>query len=238
MSSNPSRSGAFRTFATRRPAAGALALLLCAGCGVQAGRGAPAAPAPGTTHVQMHALGRDTAPAATPPLTPFLAGARATVGRFGAFQVLEDRDTTSLQIPDVPSGWTKVHLSFTSNDGRVNVALTDNGSSLTVRSRTSTSCSSYSGYFHYGERAGESHLYEAMADELRRVTEACPRGMEAAEQYRRQFRHAWKEFPAAMNAMKTRILVVFEGRMARCENPANGYDYVVRMEMARRCDYE
>jgi hypothetical protein len=169
---------------------------------------------------------------------PFSTGARVTVGTFGAFQVLEERDTTSLSVPDVPSGWTKVQLSFTSDDGRVNVALMDNGTSLTVRSRSSTGCSTYSAYFQYGERTDESQFYEAMADGLRRLTRACPRGMEAAEQYRRQFRHAWKEFPAAMNAMKARVLEVFEGRTTRCANPANGHDYAVWIELARRCDYE
>jgi hypothetical protein len=226
MPSTPRPRGASRAFATCRRGAGALVLVLCAGCGVRSWPGAPAAPPP-----------RDTGSGPAGPVTPHSSGTLVTIHNVRSFQVVEEKDTSSFRMPHQVFGWTKIHLSFTTTDGRVNVALTDNGAALTVNVRTSTECASFSSYYQYGEREDESHLYDAMEDAFSHLVRVCSRGMETAGQYRRQLRRARADFKPAMQAMKTRVSAVFR-RTERCENPADPNDFDAREELASRCIYD
>lgn len=216
-------SGPARAFpaSTTRRALGALTILACAACAPDPQGGAASSPLPvGTAYTG---------------LLPRMLGAETARDTVGSFLVLVEKDTTRLPAFHVPFGWTKIHLSFTTSDNRVNVSLTDNGSALTIATKTSTECSSFSRYHQYGARGGHRHLHGDMADALRIALEGCPRGMEAAGEYLREFQQAESDFPAALQAMMARVDVIFGGRLARCENPADPHDRMAWSRLNERC---
>ncbi|HLM66503.1 MAG TPA: hypothetical protein VK358_03205 [Longimicrobium sp.] len=156
----------------------------------------------------------------------------------GAFMVQVEKDTTSSPAMHVPSGWTKVHLSFTTPDSGMSVALTDNGAALVVRTQTSTDCSSVSFYHQYRERGGHRHLYQAMADAVGSILETCPRKTEAWGRYRRQFERTEVDFSAAMQAMMTHVSASFPRKgLRRCGNPADAEDHAAWQVLAELCHF-
>lgn len=170
------------------------------------------------------------------PVTPLQRRPTVATGeRVGAFELLVERDTSTIHLQHVPSRWTRVHLSFTTPGDGANVTLTDNGASLVVSTRTWTSCSISTFYYQYRQRADGSHLYGAMADALNASVEACPRGVEAAPSL---FTRAEADFPAAMQAMMAKVDEVFHGRrLVRCENPADFDDRHAWGVLADQCQF-
>jgi hypothetical protein len=172
------------------------------------------------------------------PVTPRWGSVEVTREAAGAFMIQVEKDTTSFPAMHVPSGWTNVHLSFTTPDSGVSVALTDNGAALVVRTATSTDCSSVSFYHQYRERGGNRHLYQAMADALGSILQTCPRKTEAWRRYRRQFERTEADFPAAMQAMMTHVSASFPRKgMARCENPADSDDHAAWQALSELCHF-
>lgn len=160
--------------------------------------------------------------------------ARDTVG---SFLILVEKDTTTLVPLDALPRWTWIHLSFTTSDNRVNISLKDNGSALVIEAQTSTHCFLFSRYYQYGTGRSHTHLHQEMADVLRHALQGCPRGMEAAEQYLRQFQQARHDFPAAMQAMMAQVDTIFPRSLARCENPADPDDPKAWRRVDERCGF-
>lgn len=211
----------------RRPSA----ILLLIACALVLAKCPPGA-AQAQTSVLITSESQDTVPGPVTPLQPWMT---VTTGeRIGAFELLVERDTSPEVSHHFVSGWTKIHLSFTTPDNRANVTLTDNEASLVVTTRTSNSCASSTFYYQYRESADGIHLYDAMADALRDVVQACPRGMEAVLPL---FTRAEADFPAAMQAMMTKVGEIFHGRLARCENPAASDDPLARASLAQQCHF-
>jgi hypothetical protein len=156
-------------------------------------------------------------------------GAEIARDTVGSFLVLVEKDTMPALSHHFPSGWTKIHLSFTTSENRVNVALTDNGASLVIKTELG-SCTAFSRFHHYGVRRGHSRLYGDMAAALRRALEACPGARTGAEQYQREFQQAEHDYPAAMQAMLARVDTTFRQGRARCQYVPRDDD-----EAWRRC---
>jgi hypothetical protein len=211
-------------FAGSRRLPGALLLLLCAGCGPSSSSEAEG------MAVQAVTIRKGPFDVGT-PLTHGVEVAREVVG---SLVVLVEKDTVRFRAMHVPSGWTKIHLLFTTPDSAVNVALTDNGASLIVHTQTATECSGSYFYHQYGRSEHVNrHLYTAMADALGTILESCPRRTEAWDQYRRQFKRAEADFPAAMRVMMAHVYASRRG-LVRCETTS---DPDAWQWIAERCNF-
>lgn len=137
----------------------------------------------------------------------------------GAFVVMEERYTMPegrTPIMHVPTQWTKIHLSLDVPGGHVNVSLTDTGSRLGA-SVTTAGCISSNSYLQYdGEHPDQRHLYEAMESTVRRLIRHCTHSREVLRQTLPLLRRARRDFPAALEVMKSRARNAFGGRWGRC----------------------
>jgi hypothetical protein len=147
-------------------------------------------------------------------MAPHTNGA-VTVRNAASFQLLEEKDTSSFQEIHIPHGWTKLRLVFTTSDRLAHVQVEDDGGAVTIRV-TGPNCFSISRYYQYGERNGESHLYDGMYRTLRQALPRCRVPNEVARDYLRQLRRARADFPAAMQMMKSRALLLFHTLGSRC----------------------
>lgn len=179
---------------------GTCALLLAAACG--------------TARPSLESI-----PPAAEPKTRLQRGTAVTRYPAGAFVVMEERYTLPAgrtPIMHVPTEWTKIHLSFDAPGGHVNVSLTDNGSRLGA-SVITAGCQSGGSYLQYdGEHPDQRHLYEAMEGTVRTLIRHCTRDREVLRQTLLLLRRARRDFPAALEVMKSRAGSAFGGRWTRC----------------------
>lgn len=208
---------------SHRRAAAVLGLLLCTACAASAPPAsappASAPPDPGPSTPEHVTFFMDSDNAESPgPVVPFMSGA-VTVQTVGAFQIVEEKDSVSMS-QDVhgPYVYTTLRLAFSTADRLAYVLLEDNGGGVSINVRTSN-CLSSTRYYQYRDREDETHLYEAMANNLDGRLSTCPSSVAAAERYRREFHQASPDFPAAIREFKSRVVAVFHALEPRCRTP-------------------
>lgn len=196
--------------------AAVLVLLLCTACaGSARPASAPPESSPDTSAPDYLTVFVESHNAESPgPVVPFTSGA-ITVQTVGAFEIVEKKDSISSQDVHGPFVWTKLSLVFRTADRLAYVLLEDDGGGVSVNVRASN-CLSSTRYYQYGDREDETHLYEAMANNLDVRLRTGPSSVAAAERYRREFHRASADFPAAIREFKSRVVAVFNGLEPRC----------------------
>lgn len=154
----------------------------------------------------------------TTRVTPLREGVEAARQTAGAFTVIREEYTNPRPAMHVANAWTKIHLSFHTPDRRVNVALTDNGSGLSIHA-ASPGCSVRVGYLQYGYDGDEGHLFGAMQTALRVLVEQCGSSMTDPAAYQRQLQAAEADFPDAVRVMRAWVTEKFGARTERCNPP-------------------
>jgi|GEM_PF-89392 len=151
----------------------------------------------------------------TAGMTPLSHGTLASSEPVGVFTLMREEYTNPRPATHTVSGWVKIHLSFHTRDRRVNLALTDNGRGLSLQA-TSPGCFVRVGFLQYAYDGGDRNLLGAMRTGLRVLVEKCGTGMDEAARYQSELEAAEADFPAAMQAMQTRVSAAFGARMERC----------------------
>lgn len=190
----------------RLAAVTAMALLLCAACARQV-------PGVGTLPRQYSTLSENG-----PGVAPFTRGA-VNAQAVGAFQILEERDTSSFRDVHIPHDWTRFHLSFTTADSAAYVTLMDDGMVLGIYLQV-PGCWDMSHYYQYGVPGGESHLYDIIASRFGHILRNCSRQDERAREHQREFQLARADFPAALRLMRAKASRVFGRDEKRCRGPS------------------
>jgi len=205
-------------FAARHAAATAVALLLCAACARQV---------PGLPPLSRR---YSTLSENEPRVAPFTSGA-VTAQAVGAFQILEEKDTSSFREAHIPYGWTKFHLSFTTADRGAYVTLMDDGRVLGIYLQV-PGCWDMSHYYQYGAHGDEGQLYDVMARRFGHILRNCSRQDRRAREHQREFQLARADFPAALRLMRAKASRVFGRDEKRCRRPTpEPYEFAFRCEM-------
>lgn len=170
--------------------------------------------------VSIRGTGPDGGPPADAgPVSPLQPGTEVAAREpAGAFVVLREEYRAEQRSVHAPDRWTRIHLSWDAPDGRVNVALRDNGAGLVVHA-SAAGCDVFVNYLQYGYDGDERHLLGAMRAALRRLADDCPRAMDDPRRYERLFAAAEADFPAAMQLMRARVVEHFGPRTERCNPP-------------------
>jgi predicted alpha/beta superfamily hydrolase len=158
-------------------------------------------------------------PADAGPVSPLEPGTDLAAREpAGAFVILREEYRNPSAGIHMPSRWTRIHLSWDAPDGRVNVALGDDGAGLVVRA-SALGCHVFVNYLQYGYDGGERHLFGAMRTALRTLVDGCSRGMDDPGRYERLLTDAEADFDTAMQRMKAHVAERFGPRTERCNPP-------------------
>lgn len=155
------------------------------------------------------------------PLLAAPAEARVTESRtqLGSFTLVEEVSVLGpdeVPIMHVDQDWTKLHLQFTTSDKVTTVEIVDDGGNLEIAIEA-TRCSSRSYPFGYGEDPRGKKLHRAMEAAVNALFKICTRLSPAQKgAHLAELRETRPDFPAALEAMKTRATAVFGGWRRRC----------------------
>lgn len=150
------------------------------------------------------------------PMTPLDRGTEVTRQPVGPFVLMAERDEGPLLLCVISSRVLRIHLSFDSPDGLVNVALTDDGSILSATAE-SPGCHARVQFLQYGEGGDDRHLHAAMRLGLAHLASACGKRLDNPERYQQLLAGTEADFPQAIRAMRDSVAVMFSGRTKRCK---------------------
>jgi predicted alpha/beta superfamily hydrolase len=150
----------------------------------------------------------------TTGVTPLERGTGVTREPAGAFVVMREENRGPAAALHVPDWSTRIHLSFHTPDGRVNVALTDDGAMLSA-SAASPGCSVLVRGLQYGYDGDERHLFGDMRTAFRELVRHCGGSLRDPAGYEGMLDAAEAGFPEAMRVMKARVSHAFGTSLER-----------------------
>ena len=142
------------------------------------------------------------------------ASAADRAARFGALSVEQ-----SAKIGPGGSVEDRLHLRWRSADGLAWLDLIDDGETMRGEA-DARSCRVTIHYQKYDWRAGEPRLRRRLSGMLDSMAEYCS-NVAAGDRarWRSEYQLAEGDFPAAIEEMKRRALLLFDGEMKRCRQP-------------------
>jgi hypothetical protein len=166
--------------------------------------------------------------AAALALHPFWGETVTEVSRaeFGRFALVEERHemppSRIAPLHGRADRWVELHLKFRSTDTATEIALVDDGASLTFE-LWSERCTSGTRFLAFRGRVGEPRLFAQFVETVAFHYRTCPgAGPALARSRAGEMRAARAGFAAGVQAMKTRAEALFQGWRTRCRARTSG----------------